>query len=886
MNIVLLFLLGFANSNSSVDGPYINKITPQPYDNSYQILLQAETIDTRIPTTLSASDYSGSRFIVKFQSDSEKNSLLATSNLTIEGYIPNYAYLVTANKHTIKNLLSSGRITWASQYKPEWKLSPYIYSEPYPETLHVWLFDDADVSNAIRLVEKSGGTVTKSHDGSNKLLWILIDRDLLNDIASLDCVRWIEPFHAPQFLNDKAQWVLQSWQKDNRSLWDKGLDGTGVIGSTGDGGINTNHVMFKDSTVNITTWGDFPNHRKIIAYKPSATGADFGDSRQAANFHGTHTAGTVCGNDAYWNGTSAYDGIAINSKLYFIDVGNSSGEIAYPSDYNDMYAMPWEGNDAGRASFMSNSWGTRSPKRSYDLACRQTDEFVWNHPNFLILFAAGNDGLGGVGTPSTAKNLVCVGATSNGVAANVATGFSSVGPTDDGRQKPAVVAPGQNIYSAHGGTPDGYRSESGTSMATPATAGATALIVQYLREGYYPTGIKNLADSVEPSAALLKAMLITSTIVDFSAISIPDTKVGWGRVCLDSVLYFKGEDNRLYFHDNNLGIETGDEAIYYLDLKDNDWPLRATLVWSDAPAEMSAAKKIVNDLDLEAKSPSGKVYRGNVFSANYSEDGGTADNTNVEEALRIKSPEKGIWTIRVIGKNIPKGYQPYALVLTGMLSTKPLPKSISGGVRIDDAKASTPNNALDPEESATLYPRIINTNQTTGTNIWLKLISGCDNLTINTNEWVDYGTLDSAGWAEGSGFKVFLSKDALPNTPINITGLLKVNGGTRLDTIKFSPIVGKVGINNTNNLNNTLCLSTNSLYIGKSSIQLELPETQQVSLELFDVTGRRVSILADKLLNAGTYSFALDKSLASGIYFIKLTGEKQTVSVKFIKIAE
>ena len=90
--------------------------------------------------------------------------------------------------------------------------------------------------------------------------------------------------------------------------------------------------------------------------------------------------------------------------------------------------------------------------------------------------------------------------------------FSSRGPTNDGRIKPDVVAPGTFILSTrsrfiapnHTGwakfAPNkDYFFMGGTSMATPLVAGAIALIRQFLRTK------KKIR---RPSAALLKATLI------------------------------------------------------------------------------------------------------------------------------------------------------------------------------------------------------------------------------------------------------------------------------------------------------------------------------------------------------------------------------------------
>ena len=96
--------------------------------------------------------------------------------------------------------------------------------------------------------------------------------------------------------------------------------------------------------------------------------------------------------------------------------------------------------------------------------------------------------------------------------------FSSKGPTEDGRFKPDVVSVGE-IFSAHsngiigGLVAMGHCEEvymSGTSMATPITAGTAALLRQYIEEGRLMDGITstNTPSPFQPTAALLKALLM------------------------------------------------------------------------------------------------------------------------------------------------------------------------------------------------------------------------------------------------------------------------------------------------------------------------------------------------------------------------------------------
>lgn len=884
MNLVTLLLL----AGAGVGGPVISRAITEPYTQSYLLFLESETVDIRkaspgeLATTESARLH---RFIVKYDHPPQNldRCYLKASGLTIEGYLPYYAYLVTGNQDTVESLLKQGVICWASLYLPNWKVSPLISDGfKHSDTLHLWLFDDAEIEKVASSLRDDFGAVLYSiHDGLNKTLLLSVDEAYLSDIAALDEVRWMERFYSPVYHNDQCQWVVQSWRQDNRSLWDRGIDGSGVVVSTGDSGIRTSHVMYRDSTVSVTEWGDFPDHRKIIAYWPSnEIESAFGDM-SSVGYHGTHTGATVCGDDSYWGKNSAYDGMAPGARLYFVDNGGNF-TIAYPADYNDMYHMPWQGNEGGRAKLMSNSWGSGGGNRNYDLPCRQTDEFVWNHPDFLVLYSAGNSGSSGVSPPSTAKNVVCVGATMNGSGASIPTGFSSIGPTSDGRIKPAVTAPGV-LYSADGATSDGYKSAQGTSMSCPAVAGACALIIQYLYDGWYPTGAPdyNRADSINPSAALLKAMLITSALADYPSYPIPDPKIGWGRVCVDSVLYFSGENMKLYLHDNTLGLETGEEAIYNVEITGDEWPLRVTLVWSDPPAEMSVSKKLVNDLDLEVTSPSGGVFLGNVFSSSYSETGGYKDETNVEECARIKDPEPGTWKITVRAANVPVDIQPYAVVITGMIETNQ-PEFTANGIRIDDTGASLPNQALDPGEDVVLYPRLKNRGEIDAENVKVRL--SCDDslLTVIDQQWVTYGSMQPEEILEGEGFEVILDAATPSDAVLPVVATVKVNGGALLDTVNYPIVVGISGVEA--EADTGIPTITCPGLIGDGSVvNLNLPRSEKVSVEIYDVSGRTVDIvIKDKFIEAGNHSVQFAENLPHGVYFIGLKTESYSRTLKAV----
>jgi len=251
----------------------------------------------------------------------------------------------------------------------------------------------------------------------------------------------------------------------------------------------------------------------------------------------------------------------------------------------------------------------------------------------------------------------------------------------DGRIKPDVVAPGMSVVSAAddfmiGTFNCGVRSLSGTSMACPTAAGLAALMRQYFASGFYPAGEADPARGFEPSAALVKAMLIASA-VDLSTEGcenvrpIPSRDQGWGEVRLERALHFAGDDDRLLVDDHHGGfVADGSPGVMTGVRTTGAGSLRAVLAWTDPPSTSLAAVNLVNDLDLVVSGPDG-TFRGNVFSGGVSVTGGTADRLNNVEVVWLPTTSAGRWTVSVAPHAVNLGPQDYALVITG--GVEPVP---------------------------------------------------------------------------------------------------------------------------------------------------------------------------------------------------------------------
>lgn len=425
--------------------------------------------------------------------------------------------------------------------------------------------------------------------------------------------------------------------------------------------------MFRDDNVAITAPGDYPNHRKVIAYRTSP-GADFGDER-GLSFHGTHTAGTTCGDDSAVGGTAPYDGMALKARIYFWDIGATSGLT-----FTDLYGMLRDaavGNAAGGANTISNSWGYLGADGEYISECREVDQFAWDYPTCLPFFSSGNLGPGDpsiiANPPSTSKDVVSVGALYGW--GDELFYWSNRGPLKDGRMSPILTGPG-SLRSAAGAGTNTYGEMMGTSMSSPCVASATILIRQYFTEGWYPSGTKQEQDAFIPSSALLKAMAIASADNHVSSYVAPDNNIGWGRIDLDSALYFAGDQKKLAVADDSVGLSTGEYVDYDLSISDPTIPLRIALVWTDYPGTPMAGRVLVNDLDLIA-SDGTTPLQGNVNLDGESMYYPTsrADSVNTEETIYHSNPKVGRWTVRVSARNTPFGPQRYALVVTGGLGS-------------------------------------------------------------------------------------------------------------------------------------------------------------------------------------------------------------------------
>ena len=233
------------------------------------------------------------------------------------------------------------------------------------------------------------------------------------------------------------------------------------------------------------------------------------------NGHGTHVSGIIAGNGTVSRGK--YAGMAPEVKLVGIKALDREGS-GNTSDI--ITAVEWciENQKTYNIRAINLSLGgTAQDSYRQDPLCRAISS-AWTS-GIVVCVAAGNDGpdTATINTPGITPNAITVGNLDDrgteDVSDDVISDSSSRGPTVDNLVKPDILAPGTNITSLRAG--GGYRSLSGTSMATPMVTGAVAQIYQKWPD-YKPDQVKRLL------AQNARAMGLQSNFQGSGALNITD----------------------------------------------------------------------------------------------------------------------------------------------------------------------------------------------------------------------------------------------------------------------------------------------------------------------------------------------------------------------------
>ena len=368
-----------------------------------------------------------------------------------------------------------------------------------------------------------------------------------------------------------------------------GVGGASVTVGVMDTGLNVDHL-------------DISSNRRSIC---GANFTDFFDSREEDQDlwydfggHGTHVTGIVLG-----NGTDDPNRVGMAPLVQDIRFAKAVSSFGSASALGWNRAMDWLatptacGDDLPRKALVINSslgvagdaWEGRT------VVERKIDASIWTARQ-LFVTSAGNGGDASASSMAGAKNALSVGATQN--IGDIA-GFSSQGPTRDGRLMPNVVGTGVSVSAAAGrGERTGYAVLSGTSMSSPSVVGVAALVMDAIPE-------------LREEPAALRARLMASAIKpdafmgDASAFPLHNTNgpgsihnvFGLGKVSARTAILNRDEEDGWVGGSTAFDVDPDNHAYHDIVVPEGASRLEVVMTW-DEPAADTISNPVLHDLDL------------------------------------------------------------------------------------------------------------------------------------------------------------------------------------------------------------------------------------------------------------------------------------------------
>ncbi|TCM40949.1 subtilisin family serine protease [Kribbella sp. VKM Ac-2568] len=259
------------------------------------------------------------------------------------------------------------------------------------------------------------------------------------------------------------EWGIANINADD--VWSQyGDRGAGIVIANIDTGVQYDHPALVNQYRGNNGDGTFDHN-----YNWFDAAGTCGSAPCDTNGHGTHTMGTMAGDDGAsnqigvapavkWiaaNGCCPSDAALINSGQWMLEPTDLAGQNPDASK---------------RPNIINNSWGTTLPSNEPFM---EDITNAWTASGIFGAWSNGNSGSAcqTSGSPGSLVSNYSAGAYD--INNNIAS-FSARGVGQNGETKPNISAPGVNVRSSVPG--NGYASFNGTSMASPHMAGTVALL--------------------------------------------------------------------------------------------------------------------------------------------------------------------------------------------------------------------------------------------------------------------------------------------------------------------------------------------------------------------------------------------------------------------------
>ena len=591
---------------------------------------------------------------------------LLDCGLVIQNPIGGNSYIVAIDPHLIEtqHIFDVVTLLELRSIQPHWKLHAFLADGNIPRwtmppaksrmesidpvvAIYAMLYEDIDLLLAASDMANRFNAKIRSTIETNNTIVMELPFSAIDMLIEDDRVLYVEPA-LPKFTeqNDSNRNVTQA---DAAQEFPYNLDGEGVVVMVYDGGYG---------------WSGHP---------------DFGGRHTVRDFsgqsnHATHVAGTIGGDGIDSGGLYRGMATAVTIESYGFEQEGGLSEGFLYTDPGDIELDYGDAINNYGAVLANNSIGTNTAWNGYP--CEWTGDYGITSNlidsvvrgdlggDIRIIWANGNErGTSNCGStyhttapPACAKNHITVGAYNSNDESM--TDFSSWGPTDDGRIKPDISAPGCESGGDGGVTScsafGGYTNMCGTSMACPTVTGLSALIVQDWRLQF--PGEPDLRNET------LKALLAHTAEDKFNV--GPDCQYGYGSVRVVNAI-----DQIRSGNFGELEISHG-ETVEMLVFVQEPSEVKVTIAWDDVPATPLMIPSLVNDIDIVVIDPNGTThYPWTIDPGNPGDPAvrNQPDHLNNIEQVQIDAATSGVYRILMTGYNIAQGPQSFALMASPLL---------------------------------------------------------------------------------------------------------------------------------------------------------------------------------------------------------------------------
>jgi len=640
----------------SLDGRTVASVQ----ETSYDILLRYAKFDPvnqrpTIPAALKpGTPSSDSVYIVQFvtQPLDEFRKEIEARGGTIYTFLANHSYLVKMDARTRAEVEGLPFVRWVGQYEPAYRLEEFLLEQLerggsglQPSRYNIMLVErGAAKQNLVgsRIIAM-GGKVDLTIPEGFRFEATLTAGQLL-EVAKMNEVLFIDRWSAPETDMD----IVRATGGANFIETTLGFTGQGVRAEVMDGNVLDTHSDFQ---------GIPP---------PIFHGARSGDPS-----HGTSTFGIVFG-DGTTNTLGR--GMIPGGQKIFASYSSLTNRYTHTQE---LVTSPLN------AVFQSNSWGS-TQTTAYTTISAEMDDILFLN-DFVILQSQSNTGTQSSRPQAWAKNIVSIGGVRHLNTADESddrwTNGASIGPAADGRIKPDLAHYYDSVFAPTSTTTTSYTQFSGTSAATPITAGHFGIFFQMWHAGLFGNTPGATVFDSRPHMTTTKAIMINTAHqwnpVGVSA-DLTRVRQGWGRADLQNLYSLR--DKMFIVNETDLLTNLGSRSYSLTVPAGSTTPFKATLDYADPMGNPASQQHRINDLSLKVTSPSNVVYYGNnglSGTGQWSTSGGVANTIDTVENVFIQSPEAGNWTVEVLGSQIvqdshtetPAVDADYALVVSGVNRT-------------------------------------------------------------------------------------------------------------------------------------------------------------------------------------------------------------------------